>query len=319
MATTSYGTPYVQSSDLVSGWPTASLNVANRIDAVSYAGNGLNAQTGTTYTLVVGDAGKTVTLSNAAAVAVTLPQDSVANLPTGAVVNFYNLGAGTVTISAGAGATLQGGSLTAAQYGNAAVIKLSANTYGPSQSVPITPALTIITPTSITNSGGTATATNGSVSFTTVNSVSLNGVFTSTIDNYIVEIVNSSSAGTGSGEVINFRYRAAGTDATTAYVTQRIYAYGSTLAAVNSSTTNHFLGAMGNTELGSASLSIYGPNLASHTRYLAISSYPDSTTATQLNLSAGALRNTTQYDGITFYPPTGTITGTVRVYGYRNS
>lgn len=135
MATTSYGTPYVQSSDLVSGWPNASLNVADRIDAVSYAGNGLNAQTGTTYTLVVGDAGKTITLNNAGAVAVTLPQDSVANLPTGAVVNFYNLGAGTVTISAGAGATFQGGPLTAAQYGYAAVIKLSANTYGLFQAV----------------------------------------------------------------------------------------------------------------------------------------------------------------------------------------
>lgn len=130
MATTSYGTPYVQSSDLVSGWPTASLNVADRIDAVSYAGNGLNAQTGTSYTLAVTDAGKLVTFNNAAAVAVTLPQDSTANLPVGSVTRIYNLGAGLVTVSAGSGATLQGGSVTVAQYDACNITKLSANTYG---------------------------------------------------------------------------------------------------------------------------------------------------------------------------------------------
>lgn len=130
MATSTYGTPYVQGSDLVSAYPTASSNLATRVDEVSYKRNGLNAQTGTTYTLVVGDAGKTITLSNAAAVAVTLPQDSVANLPTGAVVDFYNLGAGPVTISQGAGATLQSGAITLAQYDLTSVIKLSANTYG---------------------------------------------------------------------------------------------------------------------------------------------------------------------------------------------
>src|SRR6266436_6707039 len=36
----------------------------------------VNAQTGTTYTVVTGDRGKLVTLSNVAAVAVTLPQAS---------------------------------------------------------------------------------------------------------------------------------------------------------------------------------------------------------------------------------------------------
>jgi hypothetical protein len=62
MATTTYGSPYVQSSDLVSGWPTASQNVANRIDDVALKGNGVNAQTGAGYTLVLTDAGKTYIL-----------------------------------------------------------------------------------------------------------------------------------------------------------------------------------------------------------------------------------------------------------------
>lgn len=130
MATSTYGTPYVQGSDLVSAYPTVSSSLATRVDEVSYKGNGLNAQTGTTYTLVAGDAGKTITLSNASPVAVTLPQDSTADLPDGAVVTFYNLGAGTVTISQGTGATLQGGSIALSQYQVTSVIKLSANTYG---------------------------------------------------------------------------------------------------------------------------------------------------------------------------------------------
>lgn len=163
MATSTYGTPYVQGSDLVSAYPTASSNLATRVDEVSYKRNGLNAQTGTTYTLVVGDAGKTITLSNASPVAVTLPQDSTADLPDGAVVNFYNLGAGVVTISQGTGATLEGGSITLPQYGSSAVIKLSANTYGPfsGSGIPASAENVVTTSQSTTSTSYTDLATVG--------------------------------------------------------------------------------------------------------------------------------------------------------------
>jgi hypothetical protein len=58
----------------------------------------VNAQTGTTYTVVTGDRAKLVTFSNASAVAVTLPQAS-ASFPLGWFVDVQNLGAGTVTIT----------------------------------------------------------------------------------------------------------------------------------------------------------------------------------------------------------------------------
>ncbi len=67
MAVTAAGTPYVESSDLVANYPGASLSLANRVDQVMQAPT-QNAQTGTTYTAVLLDAGKTVTLSNASAV-----------------------------------------------------------------------------------------------------------------------------------------------------------------------------------------------------------------------------------------------------------
>lgn len=295
MATTSYGTPYVQSSDLVSGWPNASLNVANRIDAVSYAGNGLNAQTGTTYTLVVGDAGKTVTLSNAAAVAVTLPQDSVANLPTGAVVNFYNLGAGIVTISAGAGATLQGGSLTVAQYGYAAVIKLSANTYGPYQSG--NPGLVPITSTAVA-----------------ATTVSINNCFTSNYENYLVVLRLSFNV----AATLYIRLRASGTDDTTNnYVLGRYYVgAGQSQAAgsQNNVTSTYWASTfVGTNQQSSTVLNLGGPQAAINTTGTLLSG------GEFLEIYGYKFAQATQFDGLTIYNGSAsTMTGNIRVYGYKN-
>lgn len=57
-----------------------------------------NAQTGTTYTIVTGDRGKLLTLSNAGAIAVTLPQAG-ASFPDGWYVDVKCIGAGTATIT----------------------------------------------------------------------------------------------------------------------------------------------------------------------------------------------------------------------------
>ena len=58
----------------------------------------VNAQTGLTYTYVTGDRGKTVTHSNALAIAGTMPQAG-ASFPTGWFIDVVNLGAGTLTIT----------------------------------------------------------------------------------------------------------------------------------------------------------------------------------------------------------------------------
>lgn len=92
----------------------------------------VNAQTGTTYTLVAGDVGLLVTLSNASAITLTLPQDSDATLAVGTYVDLLQLGAGQVTVAAGTGATLRTSGLTAkarAQYSRFGVQKISANTF----------------------------------------------------------------------------------------------------------------------------------------------------------------------------------------------
>lgn len=61
--------------------------------------SGVNAQTGTSYTVVSGDLGKLVTHSNASATADTLPQCGSAGFPAGWVTTLVNLNSGIVTIT----------------------------------------------------------------------------------------------------------------------------------------------------------------------------------------------------------------------------
>lgn len=77
--------------------------------------NPVNAQTGTTYTLTAADCGKLVTLSNASAITLTLPQQSTTTTSAGFWCMVRNLGAGTVTVVKEGAETLDGNT-TIAQY-----------------------------------------------------------------------------------------------------------------------------------------------------------------------------------------------------------
>ena len=93
----------------------------------------INAQTGTTYTLVAADASyKLVTASNAAAITVTVPSSV---FTAGDVINLQQIGAGQVTFAQGAGVTITstGATSTApklrAQYSACSVICTASNTF----------------------------------------------------------------------------------------------------------------------------------------------------------------------------------------------
>lgn len=67
---------------------------------------GINSQTGTTYTPVLADNGKLVTLNNASAITVSIPTDGSVAYPTGAQINFaWITGAGQPTIQAASSGT----------------------------------------------------------------------------------------------------------------------------------------------------------------------------------------------------------------------
>ena len=72
---------------------------------------GFNAQTGTTYTLVVGDANKLVTASNASAITITVP---ISVFSANDVINVQQIGAGQVTFAAASGATITSNGATSA-------------------------------------------------------------------------------------------------------------------------------------------------------------------------------------------------------------
>lgn len=66
-----------------------------------------NAQTGTTYTLVAGDAGKMITMSNASANTLTVPPNSSVAFATNTRIDVIQYGAGQTSIAAGSGVTIR--------------------------------------------------------------------------------------------------------------------------------------------------------------------------------------------------------------------
>ena len=105
---------------------------AAELDAVATAMIAINAQTGTTYTTVLADDGKLITCSNASAIALTIPPNSSVAYGIGTQINIAQLGAGQVTITAGAGVTLNSSGTKLKlkdQYAVATCVKTDTNTW----------------------------------------------------------------------------------------------------------------------------------------------------------------------------------------------
>lgn len=112
----------------------ASQIVAIRVDGqAQVAGrySGVNAQTGTTYTPVLGDENSLVTLTNTAAITVTLPADADLAFPIGGRIDFAQYGAGQVTFTAGSGATVNSNPTAKlrGQYTAGTAIKVAENSW----------------------------------------------------------------------------------------------------------------------------------------------------------------------------------------------
>jgi hypothetical protein len=88
----------------------------------------LNAQTGTTYTAVASDVNKLVTLSNASAITVTIPNGV---FTVGQQIGFLQLGAGQVTFQGDGTSTIVSnpGVKTRAQYSIATIVCIASNTF----------------------------------------------------------------------------------------------------------------------------------------------------------------------------------------------
>ena len=93
----------------------------------------INAQTGTTYTLVLADASKHVSMSNASANTLTVPPNSSVAFPTGTRLMVEQKGAGSTTIAAGAGVTINAPASVALeigeQYSSRGLLKTATDTW----------------------------------------------------------------------------------------------------------------------------------------------------------------------------------------------
>jgi hypothetical protein len=99
---------------------------------ISYA---INAQTGTTYTAVLADAGKIITTSNASTIVVTIPPNASVAYAIGSQITVISIGVGLTNFAIGAGVTINSTGATpaapiiTARYNSATAIKTATDTW----------------------------------------------------------------------------------------------------------------------------------------------------------------------------------------------
>jgi hypothetical protein len=156
-------------------------------------------------------------------------------------------------------------------------------------------------------------------SFSGASTHAVNNVFTSTYQNYRV-MVNIDSV-SGSNVQLSLRLRASGTDVTTNYRSSRIFLSAASTVAGGQDPlgTDEFLITGANsTGQGTAvgAIDLFYPQETKTSGYLTTAhNYTGAISQTQLIM--GQLNNTTSYDGFNLLITSGTITGSVSVYGYR--
>jgi hypothetical protein len=176
--------------------------------------------------------------------------------------------------------------------------------------------LNLVVPTSVSVGSGTGTVSaNGLVTFTGASSVAIDGCFTSTYTDYKGVLNISTSTATANHTLA---YRTGGVTNNTAN-----YFYGATAIVFGSATVQGSQQASATSiaegsraDSGAPSFTTYNfgaPQAVSKTNSQAF------TTDTSVTRQVGTLFNaTTQFDGFILTPTSGTITGTIRIYGYNN-
>jgi len=247
------------------------------------------------YTLAATDAGDRVIANKATAIVFTVP-NSV--FTASQIVRIHNIGAGTLTLSAGAGLTLNGADvLTVAQYQGGELFFTSASS-------------AIFFPTAKTVSAGGLDLISSTTIGALVNSVTVSSAFSATYDAY--KIIISGGSTNNNNDNLNLQ--------------------------LGSTTTGYFAGAAGTTysttssalltennasswQVGFAQTESLNVNIELVNPFLAKNTYIHGSLISSLNARGkhGVLINTTSYTAFTLIAVTGQMSGgTIRVYGYKN-
>jgi hypothetical protein len=176
--------------------------------------------------------------------------------------------------------------------------------------------LILLTPTSVDHTGTSATiSANGSVSFTAVTQLRLNGVFSANYDNYI--IVQRQLESTTNAEIVYMRLSDGGADNSTAssYVSQTLNAGSTTVAATRNTADIARISISDGDSNDGFILNVYGPYLAQPTAWRSITCVGDA--GARIYDYAGTHNQSTSYDGFNITLSGGSISGRVAVYGMR--
>lgn len=181
--------------------------------------------------------------------------------------------------------------------------------------------LRMVVPTSVAVGSGTGSANAaGYVTFSGASSVSLNGIFTSIYDNYKI-IISCSSFSADTDFWI--KLRASGTDSSTNYnwANTLLDTGNASVNAVGTSGTNGIF--LSRTDAGTSNaygyeLTLSGVFAATPTTFLGLSVGRSGAGVLQGGTINGNHTTSTSYDGITLLTSSGTVTGTIGVYGYKD-
>jgi len=297
--TTYYGISYPTSTDYVKDGATAMQTIATGFDS-AVAIPTYNNQTGTSYTFVLADAGKTVTSDNASAVTFTIPPQSSVAWANNTTLTVRNLGAGVVTIAGGSGVTVTNTAQTVAQYGEVKLIRTASNAW-------------TVVPASGGASGLTLIA---QTSYSAQTQVDITNCFSSTYQNYKI-ITTLSGASTAGAQLL---YLLSGTTPTSS---ANYFTYGginNTGTAFNAYEANKAYNYTGIDYTSGAGYCIAQIDISSPFESLPTKFTGTSFMDSYYSRYGGGVHNaSTSYNGIRFSASAGNMTGTIRVYGYQNS
>ena len=244
------------------------------------------------YTLVAADKGTRVVMNSASATTITV---NTSLFSAGDTLVLQNISTGVCTVTAGTATVSSAGSLAIPQNGSGVLYFTSAGVsiYYPSAVTATASGLTLIT----------------SVTASAAASITIDNCFTSTYENYRILFVGKTSF-----DGFNFiQLRVGGVAAATNYDSQFLQADGSSMNAgrLTAQTSGRFFAA-NSSDTNTASVDIFKPNIAIATSYSLLNVYA----VLALNVVTGRHTTATAYDGFGIVLASGTITGTVYVYGY---
>jgi len=154
-----------------------------------------------------------------------------------------------------------------------------------------------------------------SATFTAATTVSINSCFTSTYDNYLVTV--NASSGTGGNYLVKLRL--SGTDSSASYTYNTLTTNAGTVSSATTSggTTGFATDANDTSRPAQTQFTLMSPAVAAYTWY-GSNAFSSNVGGTGVKINNGYHAIATAYDGLTINW-TNTSTGTVRVYGMRNS